>query len=92
MASDGSSDLGALAPLASVTLVRTISFSIYQKVKYKFSAAIGRATGTDEPLVVVNRPGSVPTLATIACFGAAGGVTGAVITALACRSAMNGKV
>ncbi|MCJ1355089.1 MAG: hypothetical protein MMC33_005080 [Icmadophila ericetorum] len=82
--SDLIEEKGALAPLASVTLVRTISFSIYQKVKYKFSAAIGRATGTDEPLVVVNRPGSVPTLSTIACFGAAGGVTGAVITTLAC--------
>lgn len=69
----------------SVTLVRTTSFSIYQKAKYKYSAAIGRATGGDEPLVVVNRPGSTPTLATMACFGAAGGTAGALITVLACR-------
>ena len=69
----------------SVTLVRTTSLSIYQKAKYKYSAAIGRATGGDEPLVVVNRPGSTPNLATMACFGAAGGTAGALITVLACR-------
>lgn len=69
----------------SVTLVRTTSFSIYQKAKYKYSAAIGRAMGGDEPLVVVNRPGSTPTIATMACFGAAGGTAGALITVLACK-------
>ena len=76
--------LGAIAPMFSVTMVRTTSFSIYQKMKYKYSAAIGRATGGDEPLVVVNKPGSTPTLATIACFGAAGGTAGASIVVLAC--------
>ncbi|MCJ1482478.1 hypothetical protein MMC06_002643 [Schaereria dolodes] len=75
---------GSLAPLVSVTLVRTISFSIYQKAKYKYSAAIGRATGHDEPLVVVNRPGSIPTPGTLACFAAAGATAGAAITLLAC--------
>ena len=69
----------------SVTLVRTTSFTLYQRFKYKYSAAIGKATGGDEPLVVVNRPGSTPTLATIACFGAAGGTAGALITVLACK-------
>lgn len=69
----------------SVTLVRTASFSIYQSAKYKYSAAIGKATGGDEPLVVVNRPGSTPTLATIACFGAAGATAGSIITMLACE-------
>lgn len=75
---------GSLAPLASVTVVRTISFSIYQKAKYKFSSVIGQATGGDEPLVVVNRPGSTPTLGTVTCFAAAGATTGAIITAIAC--------
>lgn len=74
-----------MAPLASVTFVRTVSFSIYQKAKYKYSAAIGSATGSDEPLVVVNRPGSIPTLGTVVCFGAAGATAGAIITAVACR-------
>ena len=77
-------NVGAIAPAGSVTFVRTISFSIYQKAKYKYSDAIGQATGSDEPLVVVNRPGSVPTLQTVACFAAAGATAGGIITAVAC--------
>ena len=76
---------GALAPMASIAFVRTVSFSIYQKAKYKYSAAIGRATGKDEPLVVVNKPGSIPTIQTVACFGAAGATAGSFITAIACE-------
>jgi hypothetical protein len=75
---------GALAPLASITLVRTVSFSIYQNAKYKYSAAIGRLTGNEEPLVVVNRPGSIPTFGTVICFSAAGATAGGIITAIAC--------
>ncbi len=75
---------GALAPLASVTLVRTVSFSIYQKAKYKYSAVIARTTGGEEPLVVANKLGSYPTVGTVACFGAAGATAGACITAIAC--------
>ncbi|MCJ1458872.1 hypothetical protein MMC28_009246 [Mycoblastus sanguinarius] len=75
---------GALAPVFSVTLVRMTSFSIYQKAKYKYSAAIGRATGGDEPLVVVNTPGSTPTFATMACFGAAGVTAGSIVTFISC--------
>ena len=62
------------------------SFSIYQKAKYKYSAAIGKATGGDEPLLVVNRPGSSPTPATMLCFGAAGATAGSFITVLSCES------
>ena len=76
--------LGALAPAGSVTFVRTVSFQIYQKAKYKYSDVIGRATGGDEPLVVVNRPGSTPTPQTVACFAAAGATAGAFVTAVAC--------
>ena len=47
-------NVGAIAPAGSVTFVRTISFSIYQKAKYKYSDAIGQATGSDEPLVVAS--------------------------------------
>ena len=61
------------------------SFSIYQKAKYKYSAAIGKATGSDEPLIVVNRPGSIPTPATMLCFGAAGATAGSIITLLSCK-------
>ena len=66
-------------------MVRTINFSIYQKVKYKLSAAIGQVTGMDEPLKVVNTPGSVPTFATVACFGIAGATAGGCVSVLACE-------
>ena len=89
-AADNSVLLGALAPAASVTFVRTVSFQIYQKAKYRYSDAIGRATGGDEPLVVVNRPGSTPTIQTVACFAAAGATAGATITAVACTKALCG--
>lgn len=75
--------VGCLAPMASVTLVRTVSFSIYQKAKYTYSAAIGRATG-EEPLVTVNRPGSIPTPGTILCFGTAGATAGGLVAIIAC--------
>lgn len=35
--------------------------------------------------MVVNRPGSTPTLGTVTCFAAAGGTTGAIIAAIACE-------
>lgn len=77
---------GAIAPTFSVAVVRTTSFSIYQRAKYKYSAAIGKATGGDEPLVIVNRPGSIPTPATMLCFGAAGATAGSLITVVSCKS------
>ena len=68
--------------------MRTTSFTIYQKAKYSFSAAIGRATGGDEPLVVVNKPGSTPSSATIACFAAAGCTAGSLTVFLSCELLM----
>lgn len=38
--------------------------------------------------MVVNRPGSTPTLGTVTCFAAAGATTGAIITAIACAEKM----
>lgn len=73
-----------MAPLGSITLVRTANFKVYQKAKYSFSAAIGKATGTEEPLVTVNRPGSIPTPATLLCFGSAGALAGCLTTFIAC--------
>jgi hypothetical protein len=75
---------GVLAPMASVTLVRTISFSVYQRSKYTYSAWFNRNFGTD-PLKHVNTPGTYPTLATVACFGAAGATAGSFITLVACK-------
>jgi len=75
--------LGVTAPLASVTLVRTISFSIYQRTKYIYSDWIKKEFGID-PLVHVNTVGKYPNLATVACFGAAGASAGSVITIIPC--------
>lgn len=83
--------IGCLAPLASVTLVRTVSFSIYQKAKYTYSAAIGQAIG-EEPLVTVNRPGSIPTAGTILCFGAAGATAGGMVAAIACMNQVRQEI
>jgi len=77
--------IAAWVPTLSITAMRTTSFTIYQKAKYSFSAAIGRATGGDEPLVIVNKPGSTPTAATIACFGAAGCTAGSLTVLLSCK-------
>ncbi|TVY43594.1 putative mitochondrial carrier [Lachnellula subtilissima] len=74
---------GVAAPMASVTLVRTISFSVYQKSKYTYAAWFKRNFGLD-PLIHVNTPGTYPNLSTIACFGAAGATAGSFITLVAC--------
>ncbi|RYP07895.1 hypothetical protein DL764_002261 [Monosporascus ibericus] len=74
---------GVTAPLASVTLVRTISFSIYQRSKYVYSDWMGKHFGF-YPLEHVNKNGAFPNLGTIACFGAAGATAGSGITFIAC--------
>ncbi|KAB8596093.1 hypothetical protein FH972_025802 [Carpinus fangiana] len=71
----------ALAPLMSITIVRTVSFSIYQRAKYTYDDWIDRATGSS-PLAVANTRGALPTLSTAACFGAAGATSGALITVI----------
>ncbi|KAF2801113.1 mitochondrial carrier [Melanomma pulvis-pyrius CBS 109.77] len=74
---------GVWSPLASITLVRTVSFSIYQRSKYALDDWIYQATGSS-PLVIANTRDATPTLSTIACFGLAGATAGAAITAIAC--------
>jgi hypothetical protein len=71
--------------LASVTLVRTISFSIYQRSKHVYSDWMGKNLGFC-PLEHVNKNGAYPTLGTMACFGAAGATAGSAITFIACES------
>jgi hypothetical protein len=75
---------GVTAPMASVTLVRTISFSVYQKSKYTYAAWFKRNFGID-PLVHVNTRGTYPNFSTLACFGAAGATAGSFITLVACE-------
>ncbi|KAL1901466.1 hypothetical protein Sste5346_001873 [Sporothrix stenoceras] len=74
---------GVTAPLASVTIVRTISFSIYQRAKYVYSDWLSKNFGFDV-LKHVNTPGTYPNLWSIACFGAAGATAGSCITVIAC--------
>ncbi|KAI5456403.1 mitochondrial carrier domain-containing protein [Mariannaea sp. PMI_226] len=74
---------GVTAPMASITLVRTVSFSIYQRAKYSYSSWVKRNTGFDI-IAHVNRQGTYPNLYSVACFGAAGATAGSVITFLAC--------
>ncbi|KAI2631720.1 mitochondrial carrier protein [Xylaria nigripes] len=74
---------GVTAPLASVTLVRTISFSIYQRSKYVYSDWMARNIGFC-PLDHVNKNGAYPNLGTMACFGVAGATAGSGITLIAC--------
>ncbi|KND94035.1 putative mitochondrial carrier C29A3.11c [Tolypocladium ophioglossoides CBS 100239] len=74
---------GVTAPMASITLVRTVSFSIYQRAKYVYSGWVKENLGYDI-IRHVNKPGTYPNLYSIACFGAAGATAGSVITFLAC--------
>ncbi len=74
---------GVTAPMASITLVRTVSFSIYQRAKYAYAGWVKKNTGFDI-LRHVNKPGNYPNMYSIACFGAAGATAGAVIPILAC--------
>lgn len=72
-----------MAPTASVTLVRTVSFSIYQRAKHAYSGWIKNTVGFDV-LDHVNKKGTYPTLYSIGCFGAAGATAGSCITLVAC--------
>jgi hypothetical protein len=74
---------GVMAPMASITLVRTVSFSIYQRAKHVYADWIKRNFHYDL-IAHVNKPGTYPNLYSIACFGAAGATAGSVITFLAC--------
>ncbi|KAM3439924.1 hypothetical protein MY4824_002431 [Beauveria thailandica] len=75
--------IGVTAPMASITLVRTVSFSIYQRAKYVYAGWVKQNTGFDI-LRHVNMPGNYPNMYSIACFGAAGATAGAVVPILAC--------
>jgi hypothetical protein len=69
--------------MASVTLVRTVSFSIYKRAKYVYSDWVKQTLGVDV-LKHVNTKGTYPTMYSVACFGAAGATAGSCITLLAC--------
>ena len=75
---------GVIAPLASITLVRTLSFSAYQKAKYTYDDWIFRATG-HSPIEHANVVGALPTIGTVVTFGAAGATSGALVTVISCK-------
>lgn len=78
-----SSSAGVGTPIASVTLVRTISFGLYQRSKHAVDRWMTQATG-QSPLAIANQKGQYPTLSTIACFSSAGASAGAIITFVSC--------
>ncbi len=75
---------GVTAPIASITLVRTVSFSIYQRSKYVYADWLKRNLGVDV-VANMNKRGTYPDLWSVACFGAAGATAGSGITLLACE-------
>ena len=70
--------------MASITLVRTASFSIYQRSKNIYCNWLRNHIGVDVMRHVSN-PGSLPNLWTIGTFGAAGATAGSCITLIACE-------
>ena len=74
---------GSIPPLVSITMVKTINFSFYDKAKHAFDGTITSFTG-QSPLQLANANGGYPSASTMLCFGAAGAVSGAVITPLSC--------
>lgn len=69
--------------MASITLVRTTSFSIYQRAKHVYCDWVKKNLGFDI-LGHVNKRGTYPNLYSVVSFGAAGATAGSIITFLAC--------
>jgi hypothetical protein len=70
--------------MASITLVRTVSFSIYQRAKLAYCEWVERNFGVDV-LGHVSSQGSYPNFWSVATFGAAGATAGSCITVIACK-------
>ena len=78
--------IGSLAPLASVTLVRTVSFSIYTNSKSFYGDLLQKVFG---PNAVTARgaddSGSLPKPGDALRWAMSGATAGAAITAIACK-------
>lgn len=70
--------------MLSVTLVRTVSFSIYQRSKHTYCKWLKKNMGVDV-IGQVTAKGSYPSLWSVATFGAAGATAGSCITLIACE-------
>jgi hypothetical protein len=75
--------IGALPPLASVTVVRVVNFTVYNAFKEIISTNVERVTGFN-PLDDYKKVGSTPNVAGVLTFTAAGLVAGLVASPLAC--------
>lgn len=84
---EGSTDshTGALPPLASVTVVRVVNFTVYNAFKDMISSNVERVTGFN-PLDDYKKPGSTPTVSGVLTFTAAGLAAGLIASPLACTS------
>ncbi|KAJ5095238.1 mitochondrial carrier [Penicillium argentinense] len=74
---------GCLPPLASVTAVRVVNFTIYNSFKHRIDDTFKSLTGKS-PLDEYKKPGSTPTAAGIFMFTGAGLFAGLVASPLAC--------
>jgi hypothetical protein len=75
---------GVTAPMASITFVRTTSFSIYQRSKKTYCDWLKTNVGVDV-MGHVSAKGSLPNFWSLATFGAAGATAGSCITVVACE-------
>ncbi|KAJ5790414.1 uncharacterized protein N7518_007425 [Penicillium psychrosexuale] len=74
---------GALPPLASVTVVRVVNFTVYNAFKDIIADSVERITGSN-PLDHYNKPGSLPTVTGVLTFTTAGLIAGLVASPIAC--------
>ncbi|KAJ6264322.1 hypothetical protein Dda_0467 [Drechslerella dactyloides] len=72
---------GSLAPLASISMVRTISFSVYTSSLGFYKRGIRKIVGEDAARY---QPGTLPGLSNLAQYFLSGGTAGAVVSVVAC--------
>ncbi|RVD81209.1 uncharacterized protein DFL_009083 [Arthrobotrys flagrans] len=72
---------GSLAPLASISLVRTISFSVYTSSLGFYKRGIRKVVGQDAARY---QPGTFPHPSNLAQYFLSGGTAGAVVSVIAC--------
>ncbi|CAG8891233.1 unnamed protein product [Penicillium egyptiacum] len=74
---------GALPPLASVTVVRVVNFTVYNAFKDIIADNVERVTGSN-PLHHYKQPGSTPTVTGVLTFTTAGLLAGLLASPIAC--------
>ncbi|KAF3924273.1 hypothetical protein ABW21_db0205591 [Orbilia brochopaga] len=72
---------GSLAPLASISMVRTLSFSVYTSSLGFYKRGIRKIVGQDAARY---QPGTLPSPSNLAQYFLSGGTAGAVVSVVAC--------